>query len=361
MGNTVAVNFSVLGKIYGISGKKIFRWYQDLSGYSAIKKEKQKQQRPDKIPSKTGQTLLEKSRKKTEEEMLNEMIQIWKPENFGEKMNIDEKYLSGEFYTIICNHETSKVAVAIKTIRAKWLKKCLRKLPDTTQKKVKVFSRDLSQTFKNVIDEIFPESKQVADKFHILKSGFEALSDIRNRLKQDELTKERERMESHICKEGERKSLAEKTGKKFVPKKLAPQKKLENYETKVQLLTRSRFILFKRKEERDDRQKRRAFILFDHYPELKKSYDIMEKFRDFYDNSTGKSLKYSTEILQKWLESLGDCADEMQNFASMVKRHKRYILAFFETNITNALAESINAKIQRFLQSQMKRDSFEVI
>jgi len=40
---------------------------------------------------------------------------------------------------------------------------------------------------------------------------------------------------------------------------------------------------------------------------------------------------------------------EIQNFTSTVIRHKIDILNYFENGDTNALAESINNKIQRFL------------
>ncbi len=43
--------------------------------------------------------------------------------------------------------------------------------------------------------------------------------------------------------------------------------------------------------------------------------------------------------------------EEMEIFASTIAHHESTILNYFETGSTNAFAESINAQIQRFVQS----------
>jgi len=42
---------------------------------------------------------------------------------------------------------------------------------------------------------------------------------------------------------------------------------------------------------------------------------------------------------------------EMMNFKSLVERHQTMIINYFENGYTNAIAENINSKIQRFIAS----------
>jgi transposase len=335
------VNFSLLGKIYGISGKKIFRWYQELSGFLQEKKTYE-----EAFKVKSGEP-----RKKLTTNLLKKRLKkVWKPANFGEKMAIDEKHIGGIFYTIISNLETKKIATILKTVKAKEIKACLYDLPQEIRYKVTTLTRDLAGVFENVGQEVFRNSQHIADKFHVLKLGFEALQSIRIKYRQASLTEERLRVESFKVAEAQRRNDAKKNHENFIPRKLPAPSLLRNGETKLQLLARSRYLLFKFESEWTPEQSERAKILFEIFPEIEKAYKIIKKFRIFYQINPTQNTEKAAIKLKEWLEFVGATdIPEIQNFASTVIRHKTYILNYFENGNTNALAESINNKIQRFL------------
>jgi len=335
----------LLGRILGVSGKKIFRWYQGSSGYLTERTKLNKQ-----ILNKDGKP----KKRLSKDIVVQNLKKIWKTSNFGSHMAIDEKHIGGVFYTIITNIKTSKVTAILKTIKAKEIKECLYTLPKQTRWNVKVLTRDLSSTFENIGKEVFFNANHIADKFHVIKMGFEALQAIRIRYRQEALMEERLRVETHKEKERELKNLAEKNGKSYIMKKISLTPLLQNNETKLQLLARSRYLLFKFENQWNDNQKARSKILFQIYPEIKQAYDLIIKFRIFYNLKYGKNSNYkkAKNELKLWKEAVGAVnISEIQNFSSSVENHKTEILNYFRDGNTNAIAESINAKIQRFVIS----------
>lgn len=278
------------------------------------------------------------------------MKKVWDISNFGTKMAMDEKYIGGVFYTILTNLKTKKVAAILKTVKGKEIKECLYTLPREIRWGVETLTRDLAGVFEDVADEIFKCSKQVADKFHVLKLGFEAVQSVRIRYRQEALTEERLRVETHKTVEAKRRDEAEKNGEKFISQSLPKAPLLANGETELQLLARSRYLLFKYETEWTTEQSERAKILFERYPDLEKSYKIIKKFRGFYNLKNKNNIPRAREKLEEWVQYIGAVdIREIQNFASTVVRHKHEILNYFEDGDTNAIAESINNKIQRFL------------
>ena len=99
--------------------------------------------------------------------------------------------------------------------------------------------------------------------------------------------------------------------------------------------------------------KKRITILFKLFPNLQKIYKLISAFRGIYTvKEFGENTYLKAKIaLTKWFKNVGGSdISELQNFASTVKHHKNNILAYFKTGDTNAYAESLNAKLQRFLR-----------
>ena len=127
----------------------------------------------------------------------NILVPIFRPENFGIHMAIDEKHINGQFYTVLSNAKTGKVALLCSTIRANELKICIDKFGVELNKTVSYVSLDLSPTFELVVNENFTNAIQIADKFHVIKNGIEYLQAIRIRLKQEEIKIQREEQVLH--------------------------------------------------------------------------------------------------------------------------------------------------------------------
>lgn len=339
------ISFSVIGRVVGNDGKKIYRWYKEvLSGFT--KPEEQAVLHENDI----SQT--QKTNSKTGEIPVFP-VPILKPENFGEHMTIDDKNIGGEGYTVIANKITGKIAVLAQTTKVDILASILQKIPVSIRYSVKIISKDLAEGYDWIARTLFLNAIRVDDKFHVLQLGFEAMQNVRVRYRQLVLTEERNRREEKKAHSRERKAQCEKPGKIYEkPKdKIAMSKTYGNGDTKKELLARSRYLLFSFREKWTESQKERATILFQEFSEIEKTYDLMILFRGFYQTKVG-GMKTAKRRLKTWYGKVSTAdIEEMKTFASTVSHHEATILNYFETGCTNAFAESINAQIQRFVQS----------
>jgi transposase len=338
------ISFSVIGRVLRNDGKKIYRWYKAvLSGFTKPEEQLILHENDivqGKVDPKTG-------------EVPTLPVPICKSENFGDHMTIDDKNIGGEGYTIIANKNTGKIAVLAQTTKADVLADILQKIPVSIRYAVKIVSKDLAEGYDWIARSMFLKAIRVDDKFHVLKLGFEALQNVRVRYRQIVLTEERQKREEKKVLERELKVECKKFGKIWrKPKETTIKPKTYvNGDTKKELLARSRYLLFSFKEKWTSTQQERAKILFKEFPEIEKAYDLMIRFRGFYQTRVGDTAS-AKKRLKEWYKKVSTSnIDEMETFASTVQSHEGEILAYFATGQTNAYAESINAKIQRFVQS----------
>lgn len=329
------ISFSVIGRVLGNDGKKIYRWYKEvLSGFRDDEEQL--------LLHENDISQIQKTNSKTGE-IPSLLVPILKKENFGEHMTIDDKNIGGEGYTVIANKITGKIAVLAQTTKADILASILQKIPVSIRYSVRIISKDLAEGYDWIARTLFLNAIRVDDKFHVLSLGFEALQNVRVRYRQMVLTEEKNRREEKKSVEREMKTRSRKSA--------ARPKTYTNGDTKKELLARSRYLLFSFREKWTQSQKERAAILFKEFPEIKKAYDLMILFRGFYQTKIGDT-KTAKEKLREWYEKVSAVdIEEMETFASTVSHHEGEILNYFETGCTNAFAESLNSKIQRFVQS----------
>lgn len=270
----------------------------------------------------------------------------------GQHMAVDEKYINGEFYTLLTNGDTGKIALMASTTRVSYLNISMQKF-GLDRFNVKVLTRDLASNYEWFGRENFMNAAQVADKFHVLKHAFEALQDIRIYYRQKLLTQRREAFENY------------KVNKKSNPelKFEFPEAKLSNHETHRQLLARSQYLLYKKRKDWSDSQTQRAKLLFKHYPDIEKAYDLIIQFRAWYAGdqtieliidkpSQIAAMKVINQKLDAWMELVTNAdITEILNFKSLVERNRGSILNYFTTKATNAIAEANNNIIQSFLRA----------
>lgn len=327
-----------------MAGNKLQRWYQEiLSDFDKDKKEKEEWVNEGdkyKKSSSLNRAIFRKI-----------FVPIFKPENLGDNITVDEKHIGKEVYTIVANKDTGKIIAVIESLKHKVLQKVFSFMPRNKLWAVKTISKDLANNFDWLARSTFPNAEKIADKFHIIKLALEALQAVRTRYRQEVLTAERLRREAHKCDEAKRRDESKKYGTQFIRNSLPKLPLLANDDTKMELLARSRGLLFKRKDQWTESQKKRAKVLFAEFPEIKNAYKLIESFRGFYNRTPGNNQREKAIIsLEKWFKKVGASPiDEIQNFASTVDHHQSEILNYFNNGHTNAFAESLNAKIQRFL------------
>lgn len=308
------VNFTAIGGFLQLKPQTVYSWYRNyLSGY------------PEAVQcGQWGKDNFTGGDKRVK------TVPVLKPENFGAQMSVDEKMIDEEFYTVMTNRQTGKIALLAETLTVKELNKLIDKIPQVKQL-VKTITADLSPTYEDFCEQSFADAMQVADKFHVVKHIVEAVQTLRLRLRQEEIAK----LPS-----------AKKERKQY-----EKQTKLMNGESRIEMLTRSRYLLFKHAGHWTQSQQKRANLLFETFPQLKTAYDLSIQIRQWLDKSNIG--KYDWQI-ERQLIHWYDCAEqahlpEIENLIRLIGNHEQNIINYFQSGKTNAKAEAMNAKIQRFI------------
>lgn len=345
--DSLQTNTSVISSVLGLDSQLVWRWYRDhLSGFRESESDGSHYCHDLHLPG--GKTV---------------RVPIFKEENMGVDMAIDEKQIGEEMHTILSNRQTGKIALMVESMRYSDIAQLLNK-DSFICRKVETLTRDLSPLYAKVGSELFFNSSGVADKFHIIRSLMDACQDVRVRLRQDQLRERRIQNQTHKKQENERKKECLDNGIEYIKVAFKYEESLlENGETLLEGLARSRYLLFKYPDDWTASQQTRAWALFEKFPEIKKVYDRACEFRDWMKKeNVGKSIRLSKQELYNWIAKVeNDDVNEMLNFKSLVERNLLPILNYFRFGMTNALAENINSKIQRFIminQGTREREFF---
>jgi transposase len=257
------------------------------------------------------------------------------PENIGPSLSIDETSLSnGELYTILTNREKhggqgSIVAVVAGT-KSEDVITVLEKIPEEELHKVREVTLDLSESMRKIVRRCFPKADRVIDRFHVQKLAFEATQEIRIKHRWEALQQETDLKENA----------------KLLKEKYEPER-FENGDTRKELLARSRYLLFKSGEKWTDKQRERAKIVFEQYPDIKKAYSLSHSLRLIFNK---RSTKESARLnMARWYNKVEEAGLHSFNvIAATFYEHSEDILNFYINRSTNASAESFNAKIKFF-------------
>ena len=112
-------------------------------------------------------------------------------------------------------------------------------------------------------------------------------------------------------------------------------------------MVRSRYLLFKNPSKWTQNQSKRAEILFEHYTDLKKAFELSQNLSWIFQNIKDKTIGLSR--LAKWYEKVRQAG--LKSFNSIARTmfiHYQNILNYFDNRSTNASAESFNARIKTF-------------
>jgi transposase len=316
------IPFSILAIVLCVHANKLYRWYKHVLSEYPRQQAAGELHKHDLIGSAKPVA-----------------VPIMEPKHIGLEMAIDEKHMDGEFYTVLTNKTTGKVAMLAQTVRRSEIDQVL--APYLHQRyQVRVLTRDLANTYDWVGRTCFPNAMQVADKFHIISQALDQLQAHRVGFRQELLTQRRQLWQQH------------KKQNKHQPFTFE-EERLDNGETQLELLARSRYLLYKFPSQWSDSQKTRAKVLFEHYPSIKTAYGLICNFRRWYRKDfVGTSLDTITHNLENWYEKV-EKADimEINAFKSLVERHQGVIINYFEKGHTNALAEATNKKLNTFIRN----------
>lgn len=253
--------------------------------------------------------------------------------NIGENLSIDETSLSnGEVYTVVTNKAAKgrkgALVAMIKGVASDNIISRLKNLGLSKRLRVKTVTSDLSGSMKYIASKAFPAAEQVSDRFHVQQLMSRAIDDMRIELRWEVIKAENEQI--RICRQ-------QKT--QYRPKMEA------NGETLRQIMARSKHIMTRNISKWSDSQRKRAEILFEHYPQLKTAYGLSMKLTDIYNEKITASV--ARLKLARWYNEL-ERFDPV-HFKTVIDTfttHCDTIVNYFNDRLTNASAESFNAKIK---------------
>ena len=269
------------------------------------------------------------------------------PDNFGADLSLDETCLSnGEVYTILTNKAAhggkGALAAMIRGVASDTVVAVLRRVPYEIRQKVRTVTTDLSSAMMMTARAAFPKAMLVNDRFHVQRLVSKAIDQMRIGLRWEILAEENKAIRAHRA----RRKAARTRAEKDLVGEWEPER-MENGETRPQIMARSRHIILTHKSKWNAQQQERAGILFRMFPRLEQAYNIYLELVDIFNK---KSVPSEARLnLARWYNKVEDFGDEGFNkVIETFENHSHTIINYFVDRLTNASAESFNAKIKAF-------------
>jgi transposase len=301
--------------MFDIKPKYLYQVYRfGLSDYEKEKEEKTwNDKKVERVDDQTGEIKGERT------------VYIAKAENVAESMCLDDKEINGKSFSILSNQKTGKIAFMIDSVRSYELEKGFSFLGESTQK-IKTMNCDMAPSYLKFIRENIPQSTIVVDKFHVMKYVYDAVQQVRMEV---------------------RRSIFEQ-----MPKGQR-RKQDEGLLSDLEQLKKSKVPLSRSKDLWSEEQDELMQNLFLKYPKLEQAYKLVQEFKVWYskDNSKKGYLRINKELNQ-WLEKLEKSTiKQFESCSKMIQKHEEEIMNYFKNPQTNAKAERLNGKIERFLSN----------
>ena len=168
----------------------------------------------------------------------------------------------------------------------------LKKIPEPLRMSVEEVTLDFSDSMLSIVEECFPEAMITLDRFHHQQFCLEALQEVRREYRREQMTRDANAREEHRLM---MRQLIENDGPwidaegnpirrnaKYYPERL------DNGETRAELLARSKGLLMMSPDKWTDTQKERAEILFREFPDIKKAFSLMHSLRMIFSQRCDK-------------------------------------------------------------------------
>lgn len=269
------------------------------------------------------------------------------PENFGKDMSLDETCLSnGEVYTILTTKSAhggkGALAAMVRGVASDTVSSILKIVPRKLRRKVETVTTDLSSAMMLTVRSVFPKAMLINDRFHVQQLMTEAIDQMRIAYRWVVLDAENKAIKEHRAK---RKAAHTRAEKELIGE-WEPER-MVNGETKPQIMSRSRHIILMHKSKWNAQQQARAEILFQMFPDLERAYNLYLKLVDIFNKKSKPGV--ARLDLARWYNEVD--AFGYEGFSKVIEtfeNHNDTIVNYFEDRLTNASAESFNAKIKAF-------------
>jgi transposase len=176
--------------------------------------------------------------------------------------------------------------------------------------------------------EQLPLARVVIDKFHVMQYVYDAVLDVRRRIKKE--------LSSGLTR-----------GKVKTPHDKEVLFQLD-------LLGQTGYRLTQPAHKWSDAGRELMNTVFCGHPQLKAAYDLAQEFRQWYavENISRKDRPSTAADLHQWYgKVVGSGLDEFRSALKMIRKHEDEVINYFICGQTSAKAERINGKINRFISN----------
>lgn len=287
-------------------------------------------------------------------------------DNLGERLCLDETMFCNDMVTILSNRDAhcgkGSIVAAVQGTKVEDVVKVLEKIPFEERQKVKEITMDFSDSMRGIAQKAFPNARITIDKFHVIKLAIEAIEEVRLKYKRMAVA-ERKQHDVELRKKLSRLKKQRKRYRKLHPKTYKGKKRgrkpqtleilnrtltVENGDSHVELLTRSKYLLSQSGEKWTIKQRQRARILFEKYPKIREAYSLICSLRHVFSDHF-LTRNQAKERIHNWYKVIAESTlRETKSVRETIKAREADVLNFFESHLTNASAESLNSKIKGF-------------
>ena len=218
----------------------------------------------------------------------------------------------------------------------------LKMVPVEQRRKVETVTTDLSSAMMLTARSVFCKAKLVNDRFHVQQLMSEAVDQMRIALRWEVLDAENKAIREHRA----RRRAAHTSAERELIGEWEPER-MSNGETKPQIMARSRHIILMHKSKWNAQQQARAEILFQMFLDLEKAYSLYLSLVDIFNKKSKPGV--ARLDLARWYNDVEKFGyDGFNKVIETFENHNDTIVNYFEDRLTNASAESFNAKIKAF-------------
>jgi transposase len=239
-------------------------------------------------------------------------------------MSIDDKAIGHDGFTVFSNSENGKIALLVESANAEGVEQAMEKFGSHLHK-IQNVSMDMSSTYALVCNDLIPRATQVIDKFHVMKYVYQSGCDVRSKAVkglQQQFSKGRKRSEED--------------------KKLPAQ---------IELLRRVSHAITQSSDKWNNEMQETINKVFSVHSELKTAYELGQKFKQWYAYANhAQPIEKIRQNQYEWYSQAIQIT-EFKSVVKMIRKHEVQIINFFKNGLTNAKAERINGKIQRFVSA----------
>lgn len=260
-------------------------------------------------------------------------------DKLGEKLNMDEKHINNEYSTILSNPDKKLKNKICSILPWVWTKKNIRKLKKFFNKKqrdqVKEICVDMANWMIKVAREVFKKAIIVIDRYHVRNLVNEMTWAVKIRIKV-KLSRE----------ETKRKKLAKQNKRKF------KVKRYKNWETKLEMITRSHYQIRKNRKNWTPKEVNRWNIMrkISVFKALIAIYEQSMSLYDIYEKRINKT--DATKLMKEWIKTNRRYSrvPEMLHLADSIERKLDYITNYFVSRHNNWYWEWLNSRIWKIVR-----------